>query len=122
MVKPDNPNSPQWAAEAPPEVLKTGPETILERALERALLNRLALNLLPWVSFAGDRHLTWSDNASLENSTAWVRPKVGRLLVAEALMWSLEQAPLARLSYGRPKMMTSLLWFMPWWTEENGQR
>ena len=90
MVKPGNPNSPQWAAEAPPEVLKTGPETILERALERALLNRLALNLLPWVSFAMDDHLTWFDNASPEESTARVRPKVGRLLVVEALMWSFE--------------------------------
>ena len=120
MVELGNPNSPQWAAEAPPEVLKTAPETVLERALERAPLSRLALNLLPWVSFAGDRHLTWSDNASPEDSTARVRPEVGRLLVVEALMWSLEQAPLARLSCGRSEMMTSLLWFVPWRTEENG--
>ena len=86
MVEPGNPNSPQWAAEVPSEVLKTG----LERALERALLSLLALTLLPWLSFAGDRHLTWSDSASSEDSTVRVRPKVGRLLVAEALMWSLE--------------------------------
>ena len=120
MVEPGNPNSPQWAAEAPPEVLKMAPEMVLERALERAPLSRLALNLLPWISFAGDGHLTWSNNASSEDSTARVRPEVGWLLVAEALMWSLEQAPLARLSYGRTKMMTLLLWFVPWRTEENG--
>ena len=86
MVEPDNPNSPQWAVEAPPEVLKMG----LETALERASLSRLALNLLPWVSFAGDDHLIWSDNASPEDSMVRVQPKVGRLLVAEALMWSFE--------------------------------
>ena len=86
MIEPSNPNSPQWAAEAPPEVLKTG----LETALETAPLSLLALTLLPWLSFAGDGHLTWSDNTSPEDSTARVRPKVGRLLVAEALMWSLE--------------------------------
>ena len=90
MVEPGNPNSPQWAAEAPPKVLKTATEMVLERALERAPLSRLALNLLPWISFAGDGHLTWFDNASPEDSTVRVRPKVGRLLVAEALMWSFE--------------------------------
>ena len=91
MVEPDNSNSLQWAAEAPPEVLKTA----LETALERAPLSQLALNLLSWPSFTGDGHLTWSDNALPEDSTARVRPTVRRLLVAEALMWSLEQAPLA---------------------------
>ena len=95
MVEPGNPNSPQWVAEAPPEVLKMAPETALERALETASLSQLALNLLPWLSFAGDGHLTWSDNASPEDSTARVRPEVERLLVAEVLIWSLEQAPLA---------------------------
>ena len=120
MVEPGNPNSPQWAAEAPPEVLKTTPESVLERALERAPLSRLALTLLPWLSFVGVGHLTWSNNASPEDSTARVRPKMGRLLVAEALMWSLEEAPLARLSCGRTEMMTLLLWFVPWRTEENG--
>ena len=64
----DNPNSPQWAAEVPPEVLKMG----LETALERASLSLLALTLLSWLSFAGDGHLTWSDNASPEDSTARV--------------------------------------------------
>ena len=52
--------------EAPPKVLKTAPETALETALERALergpetapLSQLALSLLPWLSFAGDGHLT----------------------------------------------------------------
>ena len=112
MVEPDNPNSPQWAAEAPLEVLKTTPESVLERALERAPLSQLALTLLSWLSFVGVGHLTWSNNASPEDSTVRVRPKMGRLLVAEALMWSLEEAPLARLSYGRPEMMTSLLWFV----------
>ena len=109
-------------AEAPPEVLKTAPEMALERGSETAPLSQLALNLLPWLSFTGDGHLTWSDNASSEDSMTRVRPKVGWLLVAEALMWSFEQAPFARLSCGRPEMMTSLLWFMPWRTEENGQR
>ena len=118
MVEPDNPNSPQWAAEAPSEVLKTMPEM----ALERVPLSQLALNLLLWLSFAGDGRLTWSDNTSPEDSTARVQPEVGRLLIAEALMWSLEQAPLVRLSCGRTEMMTLLLWFVPWWTEENGQR
>ena len=78
-------------AEAPLEALKTAPET----ALEIVLLSQLALTPLPWLSFAGDGHLTWSDNALPEDSTARVRPTVRRLLVAEALMWSLEQAPLA---------------------------
>ena len=96
------------------------PEMVLERALERAPLSQLALTLLSWLSFVGVGHLTWSNNASSEDSTARVRPEVGRLLVAEALMWSLEQAPLARLSCGRPEMMTLLLWFVPWQTEENG--
>ena len=100
--------------EAPPEALKTASETALERALETAPLSQLALNLLPWLSFAEDGHLTWSDNASPKDSTAWVQPEVGRLLVAEALMWSLEQVPLARLSCGWTKMMTFLLWFAPW--------
>ena len=77
-------------AEAPPEVLKTAPEMALERGSETAPLSQLALNLLPWLSFAGDGHLTWSDNASPEDSTTRVRQKVGWLLVAEALMWSLE--------------------------------
>ena len=86
MVEPDNPNSPQWAAEAPSEVLKTMPEM----ALERVPLSQLALNLLPWLSLAGDGHLTWFDNASEEDSTARVQPEVGRLLVIEALMWSPE--------------------------------
>ena len=95
---------------------------VLERALERAPLSRLALNLLPWISFAGDGHLTWFDNASLDDSTTRVQPEVGRLLVAEALMWSLEQAPLARFPCGRTEMMTLLLWFVPWRTEENDQR
>ena len=102
--------------EAPSKALKTAPKKALERALKRAL------DLLPWFSFAGDGHLTWSDNASPEDSTARVQPEVGRLFVAEALMWSLEQAPLARLSCGRTEMMTLLLWFAPWRTEENGQR
>ena len=91
-----------------------------ETAPETASLSQLALNLLPWLSFAGDGHLTWSDNASPEDSTARVRPEVGQPLVAEALMWSLEQAPLARLSCDRMEMMTLLLWFAPWRTEENG--
>ena len=107
-------------AEAPPEVLKTAPETALERGPETAPLSQLALNLLPWLSFAGDGHLTWSDNASPEDSTALVQSEVGRLVVAEALMWSLEQAPLALLSCGRTEMMTLLPWFAPWRTEENG--
>ena len=74
------------AAEAPLEALKTA----LETALETAPLSQLALNLLPWLSLAGDGHLTWFDNASEEDSTARVQPEVGRLLVIEALMWSLE--------------------------------
>ena len=109
-------------AEAPPEVLKTAPEMALERGSETAPLSQLALNLLPWLSFTGDGHLTWSDNASPKDSTARVQPKVERLVVAEALMWSLEQALLARLSYDRTEMMTLLLWFAPWRTEENGRR
>ena len=112
--------------EALPKVLKTTPETTLERTLERGPettpLSQLALNILPWLSFAGDGHLPWSDNASPEDSTARVQPEVGRLLVGEALMWSLEQAPLARLSCDRMEMMTLLLWFAPWRTEENGRR
>ena len=106
------------AAEAPSEVLKTA----LERGSETAPLSQLALNLLPWLSFAGDGHLTWFDNASLEDSTVRVQSEVGRLLVAEALMWSLEQAPFARLSCGRTEMMTLFLWFVPWQIEENGRR
>ena len=108
--------------EAPPEALKTASETALERALETAPLSQLALNLLPWLSFAEDDHLTWSNNVSPEDSTVRVQLEVGRLLVAEALMWSLEQVPLARLSCGRTEMTTLLLWFAPWQTEENGQR
>ena len=122
MVEPGNPNFPQWATEVPPEVLKTALEMALERALETALLSQWALNLLPWLSFAGDGHLTWSDNASPEDSTARVQAEAGRLLVAEALVRSLEQAPLARLSCGLTEMMTLLLWFVPWRTEETGRR
>ncbi|WJZ91090.1 hypothetical protein VitviT2T_010195 [Vitis vinifera] len=105
MVELDNPNFPQWAAEVLPEVLKMASET----ALETALLSQWALYLLPWLSFAGDGHLTWSNNASLEDSTARVQAEAGRLLVAEALVRSLEQAPLTRLSCGRTEMMTLLL-------------
>ena len=76
--------------EAPPEALKTAPVTALDRGPEIAPLSQLALNLLPWLSFTGDGHLTWSDNASPEDSTARVQPEVERLVVAEALMWSLE--------------------------------
>ena len=69
-------------AEAPLEALKTAPET----ALEIVLLSQLALTPLPWLSFAGDGHLTWSDSASSEDSTVRVQPDVGRLLAAEAQM------------------------------------
>ena len=100
-------------AEAPPEVLKTAPEMALKRGSETASLSQLALNLLPWLSFTGDGHLTWSDNASPEDSTARVQSKVGRLLIAEALMWSLEHALLTRLSCDRTEMLTLLLWFVP---------
>ena len=98
-------------AEAPPKALKIAPETALEKGPD----------LLPWFSFAGDGHLTWFDNASPDDSTTRVQPEVGRLLVAEALMWSLEQTPLARFPCGRTEMMTLLLWFAPWRTEENGR-
>ena len=69
-------------AEAPLEALKTAPET----ALEIALLSQLALTPLPWLFFAGDGHLTWSDSASPDDSTVRVQPDAGRLLAAEAQM------------------------------------
>ena len=69
-------------AEALLEALKTAPEMVP--------LSQLALSLIPWLSSLGEGHRTWSDSTSPEDSSVRPQPEVGRLVVTEARMWSLE--------------------------------
>ena len=56
----------------------------------KAQISQLALTLIPWLSSLGDGYLTLSDSALQEDSTVRPQPEVGRLVVTEARMWSLE--------------------------------
>ena len=72
----------------------------LVEALKTALISQLALALIPWLSSSREGYLTLSDSASPEDSSVRPQPEVGRLVVAEAWTWSLEQGSLLGLSYG----------------------
>ena len=69
-------------------------------ALITTLINQLALALIPWLFSWGDGYLPLSDSASPEDSSVRLEPEVGRIVVVEARMWSLEQGPLLQLSCG----------------------
>ena len=84
--------------EAPMEALKKAPEM--------APLSQLALSPILWLSSLVDGHWTLSDSASPEDSMVRFQPEVGRQLVAEARMWSLEHGSLLRLFCGRTEMRT----------------
>ena len=72
----------------------------LVEALKMALISQLDLALIPWLSSSRDGYLTLSDSASLEDSLVCPQPEVGRIVVAEARTWSLEQGSLLGLSCG----------------------
>ena len=88
------------------EALLEAPMMALEMAPDTAPLSQLALSLLPWLSSVGDGHLTLSDSASPNDSKVRPQPEVGRLVVAEARMWSLEQGSLLQVSFGLTEMRT----------------
>ena len=78
----------------------------LAEALKMALINQLALALIPWLSSLGNGYLTLCDSAWPEDSTMRPQPKVRRLVVAEARTWSLEQGFLLGLSCGLTETRT----------------
>ena len=78
-------------------------EALME-ALKTALISQLVL--IPWLSSLGDGYLTLSDSTSQEDSMVRPQPEVGRLVVAEARTWSLEQGSLLGLSNGLKETKT----------------
>ena len=74
-------------------------EALLE-ALKTTLISQSALALILLLSYSGDGYLTLSDSASQDDSSMRPQLEVGRLVVAEARTWSLEQGYLLGLSCG----------------------